>query len=196
MFISDMLTKAELLSRGWTDALIRCFMPAPDDTRPNPKFAKAARMKLYERQRVEKCEALLQFARKKQEAHLRKQSAKRAVETKRAKMQEYLDGLTIEIPFIENDELITRSQKHHYIIWIADDCLPPVERPCVNYIRHCETEYESCLARIAETTGRCDAYIEIKGKVVEAIAEKYDCLAEECEKQLKLSWKRHNEDVV
>lgn len=59
------------------------------------------------------------------------------------------------------------------------------ERMCVNYLRHCETRYEQELASIAGKAGARDAYYDIKELVLFAIADQYDWLEEECDRQIK-----------
>ena len=38
---------SELKQRGWTDGLIKKFLPKPDETKTNPVIKSAAPMKLY-----------------------------------------------------------------------------------------------------------------------------------------------------
>ena len=47
---------AQLKRRGWTDKLINDLLGAPDRTAPNPVYRSTARMRLYQRQRVEAAE--------------------------------------------------------------------------------------------------------------------------------------------
>ena len=43
---------SELKQRGWTDGLIKKFLPKPDETKTNPVIKSAAPMKLYKIKRV------------------------------------------------------------------------------------------------------------------------------------------------
>lgn len=43
---------SELKQRGWTDGLIKKFLPKPDETKTNPIVKSAAPMKLYKIKRV------------------------------------------------------------------------------------------------------------------------------------------------
>jgi hypothetical protein len=82
----EMLKTPDLKRRGWTDALIKRFMPTSDGTQPNPNYPSAAHpVKLYKLARVEKIESSSEFADHKRKADLRKLSAKKGVETKSAK---------------------------------------------------------------------------------------------------------------
>ena len=47
---------SELKQRGWTDGLIKKFLPKPDETKTNPIVKSAAPMKLYKIKRVERIE--------------------------------------------------------------------------------------------------------------------------------------------
>jgi hypothetical protein len=51
------LTVAGLRERGWTVAMIREYLGEPDTTRPNPRYWRAAPMKLYLAERAELAEA-------------------------------------------------------------------------------------------------------------------------------------------
>jgi hypothetical protein len=52
---------SELKQRGWTEGLIRKFLPKPDETKTNPIIRSAAPMKLYKIKRVEKIEKSEKF---------------------------------------------------------------------------------------------------------------------------------------
>lgn len=63
-----------------------------------------------------------------------------------------------------------------------------LERIRVNYLRHNSCRYEHHLEMIAGRVGTKDAYLEIKEKVLDAIAEVYPWLGAECLRQEK--WMR------
>ena len=50
------ITQSQVLSRGWTTALIKTFLGEPDNTAPNPYHAHASPMQLYTQSRVESAE--------------------------------------------------------------------------------------------------------------------------------------------
>lgn len=52
---------SELKQRGWTEGLIRKFLPKPDETKTNPIIRSAAPMKLYKIKRVERIEKSEKF---------------------------------------------------------------------------------------------------------------------------------------
>jgi hypothetical protein len=60
--MSDLLSKAQLKKRGWTDRLIAQLLGPPDETRPNPRRNGPTRpIQLYRRCRVERAEASADF---------------------------------------------------------------------------------------------------------------------------------------
>jgi hypothetical protein len=56
-------------------------------------------------------------------------------------------------------------------------------RITVNYVRHQMTNYEDSLRKIAGKVGTKEAYLHLKSKVLDAIAEAYPELAAECVRQ-------------
>jgi len=181
-----MFTVSNLTSRGWTKTLIRQFLPNHDDTKPNPKYVHAgAPMKLYLEGRVMSIESSERFLAAKEKSELRKQSAKKGVETKRSKLFAFLKTLEVSIPVYERETLIALAKKNFRSLDLPDRVEISDERMCVNYLRHCESEYERQLRKIAGKTGGPDAYYEIKEKVLTEIEETYDWLASECELQME-----------
>lgn len=191
--MEDMLTRGELKGNGWTDGLIKKFLPIPDRTALNPKYASAPMMKLYSQDRVKAIEASPEFIEALAKAESRKVSARKAVETKRKRMTEYLENLTIEVPVLEFDELKRRASENFRSLELSDRVEISDERMCVNYLRHCLTTYERELKGIAGKTGATDAYYEIKEKVLDAIWEEYPWLADECQQQLSRMWKEQSD---
>jgi len=181
----------QLKQRGWTDTMIRKFLPLPDETRPNPKYRHAGSpMKLYLCKRVKRIEKTKTFLKRQEAADRRKQSAAKAVETKQAKMAKFVDEFLPSIPDYGREELIVRANRNFYCLGMSVHVYLSDERKCVNYLRHCETDYEQKLSEISGNTGVHMAYLEIKEKILEAIALKYDWLAEECDLQLQRTQKK------
>ena len=75
---------SELKQRGWTDGLIKKFLPNPDETKTNPVIKSAAPMKLYKIKRVERIEKSERFIKEMENISRRKIAARKAVETKTA----------------------------------------------------------------------------------------------------------------
>jgi hypothetical protein len=151
---TKLFSRQELKARGWTESLIKRFLPTEDATLPNPVYSSTGSpMKLYDKRRVKRIEASAKFQAALQASAKRKVSAKKAVSTKLEKMQEYLDNLTIEVPVIEKEELIKDALNSFRSLEYKNDYYPSDERMCVNYLRHRCTRYEHELHKISGKTG-------------------------------------------
>ena len=73
---------SELKQRGWTDGLIKKFLPKPDETKTNPIVKSVAPMKLYKIKRVERIEKSEKFIKEMESISRRKIAARKVVETK------------------------------------------------------------------------------------------------------------------
>ena len=71
-----------LRERGWTEAMIRGLLGAPDLTVDNPHYKTAAPMRLWRLQRVEAAEASPEFASRRKRAERQCAAAARGAETK------------------------------------------------------------------------------------------------------------------
>lgn len=183
-----LISVPQLRSRGWTDTLIQHHLAVHDETRPNPKYPNAGnRMKLYRLTRVEEAEASDAFQKALLRSNARKAAARKGVATKSEKMQDYLDNLTIAIDSIEKDTLIGLAKEN------SRSKLLPVEQDCVNYLRHVASKYEDELQNLYGKVGANDAYFDIKEMVLNAIAEKYDWLSDECDRQIEAAHKKQRE---
>jgi hypothetical protein len=183
-----MLTKSALKDRGWTDSVIAELLPSPDMEkkmrgRPFP-------MKLYLVEKVEQIEATATFKSLARKIAIRKAAGIKSADTKRKKLAVFTESLMIKVPKISNAELIERACNHYNWNSRSESCasktspLPFQERICVNYLRHQLTGYERALDEIKGLPGaKHDAYLEIKSKVLDAIAEAYPWLASECNRQ-------------
>ncbi len=155
--------------RGWTDTMVRRFLPKPDQTRPNPRYRRAgAPMKLYALDRVERIEATAEFATACEEGAGRRAGAKMAVGTKRARAIKIATTTVIQplVP-LEMDDVIRRARTHYdnrrrdrddsgsggycgnYGPESGDEAEAReeafVRRITVNYLRHQKTDYDRVL---------------------------------------------------
>ena len=73
------LTATQLKARGWTDALIRDLLGAPDQTRVNPHYRSGPPMRLYEVGRIEKVEGSVAWTTRAEATQRRKKGAAQAV---------------------------------------------------------------------------------------------------------------------
>lgn len=186
------LLKADLKARGWTDTLIRRFLPQPDDTRENPHYRSGPPMRLYREARVEAVEKTPELKRALSAARPAKERAPKAVETKRAQVEAFLTSLQIEVPLLSEKVLVERACRSYNAGRDLSRDLPLaspesgpkfLDRIVVNYLRHELTKYEEALREITGRVVAEDAYIEIKTRILDAIAEQYPELSAECSAQ-------------
>ena len=194
--------KTELKGRGWTDSLIKRFMASPDKTFPNPLYKNGAPMCFYDESRTKEVEDSIEFKDAMEASNKRKKSAKQAVETKKDKVIEWVNGLTIEIPDYDKETLIKEAcehfnarkkyQKERYDEWalyhyedVNEDYEPDfslaspksedsfLARITTNYLRHCITDYEDELERLFGKTGKDEGHDFLQARINAAIHEKY-----------------------
>ena len=194
-----MITKSRLKSeRGWTDKLIKEFLPTPDLTKPNPNYKSGPPMLLFAIDRIEKIEQTEEFKAKQPDTEKRKAAAKKAVETKLQQLWEWLDTVEIHVPAFDKSKLIKRACDHYNDMQeerefegrstcgmtpTADSDPKFLERICVNYLRHCLTKYEEHLDEMSGKVGFGEGYEEIRRKIFSKISENYHWLADECKRQ-------------
>lgn len=176
--------------RGWTDLLIKRFLPEPDKTVDNPHYKSAEPMKLWLISRVDEIEKTDEFIAVKSVTAVRKQKANKAVATKRAKIMGYVDFLKIDVPVFTREELIRKAcsaynQRNAHKQYNEESFWTPADensdwhflnRICTNYLRHQCTRYETELEKIFGKVGNEEAYTRLKKKVNEAILKAYNFL--------------------
>lgn len=191
----EQLTQSEILGMGWTKSLIEKYLPAPT-LKPNPRYKKAAPMKLWNRQDVLDAMDSEVFKAAMEKTIKRKTAAEKACATKAKKTVEEMTavGNGLKIKIIPDDDLRQRTLRakqnwaidHGNIEFIpyASDITPEtMERWIVNYIRHNLVKYDTALERLYGKCGRYEAYPEFKRIVLEKIAGAYPKYAEECKRQ-------------
>lgn len=192
-------TMADLKRRGWTEALIREFMPVPDDTVKNPWYRSAPPIRLYLHIKVAQIEQSEEFKAKAAQAKVRKDRAKKSVSTKLEKMHAEIEAMAFKVPDLDRDTLIERACDHYndhkltLLIERGYEYTPAtpesdthfLQRITVNYVRHELTPYERRLAARYGKVGAREAYDLISKKIFEAITQGYPWLADECERQLR-----------
>ena len=192
---TEMISQQKLKERGWTDGLIKKYLPNADQTSPNPYYNNGASMRWYLLSRVKQIESTRGWQADKAKAEKRQQSALKGVDTKLAKMKEHLDDIEIKVPKLSREYLVNRACQHYndrqrfrsygegsYATPTSDE--PFLQRITVNYLRHTLTEYEPRLKEVKGKVGRDDAYFEINRKIYNAISEKYPDLKDECDRQM------------
>ena len=193
---NDTLTQSEILGMGWTKSLIGKYLPDPT-LKPNPRYKKAAPMKLWNKHDVLKVMESEEFKAAMEKVAKRKSAAEKAYTTKAKKIMEEMtavgNGLKIKIIPDENLRQRTLRAKQDWAIEhgnfefipCASDITPEtMERWIVNYIRHNLVKYDTALERLYGKCGRYEAYPEFKRIVLEKIAAAYPKYAEECKRQI------------
>jgi hypothetical protein len=192
-FAETHYTKRALKERGWTDEMIEHFLGPPDKTTINMFHRSGPRVCLYTKARVHSAESTPEFRTHQRERAGRRQAARRAVETKAAKLRKELDAITIKVPDLDYD-VLTRRAIDSYNAGRPDSSMESasvhsdpafLDRIRVNYLRHELTEYEILLGQVASRVGARDARLEIKERVLNAIADAYPDLASECDRQAR-----------
>lgn len=198
------LTKSDVLKRGWTEAMLTRFMPEPDRLAPNPRYKCAAPMRLYSTARVESIEGSKEFRAEMQKCVSKRSAAAKAANTKREKTLQWVDDLPLPVlPVFSMEELIRLACAHHQNLnanrsvrrdaegeIITSQPVAPnsplwlVERIAVNYLRHVHTSYDKYCDALQRRSGRSEAYLHLRSKVLDEIKRAYPELAEECDKQM------------
>lgn len=189
-----------LKAEGWTDKLIQKFLGEPDKTARNPMFASAAPVKLYNRTRVLSVSQTKEFLEEKQKADVRKNSARKAVSTKKDALMAEIKKLKIQVEILPLEKIKNlaidayNDHKAYLSMEYGHDCEFAskknndknfLDRIAVNFIRHDLTSYDNSLEIIAGKVGASLALAEIRRKVYAAIAQAYPVYAEECKRQLE-----------
>jgi hypothetical protein len=195
----EYLSRGKLKERGWTDRIIKNFMPLCDKEKKNPYYASAYPMKLYLLERVKQIENTDKFKKEFTKSQPRKKASKRAVETKLKKIRDYIKNLKIivkkmPINLIQKKAIkdyndfkeaieIERGDIDYQRATINSDILF-LNRICVNYIRHNLTIYENELEKIFGKVGSKEAYRLLNEKIYSVISSTYPTLSDECSNQL------------
>jgi hypothetical protein len=198
------LTKSDVLKRGWTEAILARFMPDPDRLAPNPRFKCSAPMRLYSTVRIERIERSEEFRVEVQKSITRRSAAAKAANTKRERTLQWVDDLPLgALPVFSMEELIRLACAHHQNlnanrsvrrdaegeIITSQEVTPNsplwlVERIAVNYLRHVHTPYDKYCDALQKRSGRSEAYLQLRRKVLDEIKRAYPELAEECDNQM------------
>jgi chemotaxis protein histidine kinase CheA len=185
--------KSVLKERQWTAAMIKKFLGDPDVKADNPVYLCAAAVCFYEKSRVHRLEKSKAFKAEIQRSQSRRAAAKKAVATKQAKTDKLVDDSisSIRVGVRSLDEVCKLAIESYNLrgggsdfvaaSWSNND--PFLERICVNFLRHEMSTYEYSLQRTLGKVGGKDAYLAIKFAVLEAIAESYPELRNECSRQ-------------
>lgn len=111
-------------------------------------------------------------------------------------MLDAIGRIEIIVPKLDEHVLWRRAVSHYEALWASrgrdkrveyiaanSDSEAFRERITVNYLRHELTSYERQLASVYGSVGANDARIAIRRRILDAIAEAYLGLRDECEMQ-------------
>lgn len=183
-----------LKERGWTEASIRRFLAVPDKTKPNPYYKSGPPMRLWNPERVVGIESTVEW----QDFRAKSEGPKRiSKKIANAKREQLLEAIRNEpLPTIRKSgninhvrRLACESYNRHqrdiesFAYASLNDAPTFLDRITVNYLRHECSDYEAKLEQIAGKIGCGDAYELIRNRVLDAIANAYPVLRDECENQ-------------
>lgn len=193
------ITLSTVKSYGFTDKLIREFLPEPELV-INPHYRSGPKMKLWDVSVVESAMKTEIFVAEMEKRNKRREAAKKAVQTKTSKLQLQVDEFikSVKIPRIPLERLrlaaIRDKQKWYDLNGIydkfaedADDAT--VKRWMVNYIRHNMVEYDHEIDDMKGKTGKSLLYFELHNGVLHRISEVYLELEDECLRQIKCEFR-------
>ena len=113
------LTQKSIIERGWSNRLIDKYLITPDKEKTNPHYRSGPKMKLYLLSRIEEVESLEEFKEEYIKVQKRKQSGKKASETHKNKLEQYLlewlDNMeiNIKIPSMSVEQLLKKAILHY-----------------------------------------------------------------------------------
>ena len=117
------LTQKSIIERGWSQRLIDKYLIIPDKEKINPHYRSGPMMKLYLLSRIEEVESLEEFKEEYIKVQKRKQSGKKASETHKNKLEQYLlewlDNMeiNIKIPSMSVEQLLKKAILHYNDIY-------------------------------------------------------------------------------
>lgn len=188
-----MISKSGLKYRGWTDTLIKKFLKEPDEKKTNPHYKCASPMLLYSEERVKKIEKRKTFIALFEKVKARKESAKKAVETKKQKIIDYVNNMEIDIPLMEIDVLDKKARAsydnfhsrryywdndfedyvEYYQSAFNSDDEDFIKRITINYLRHQRTNYENQLRSMFGKVGVQEGHDILQKRINDKIKEVY-----------------------
>lgn len=188
---ADLLSVGDLRDRGWTPAMIRGLLGEPDDTRPNPRYVKAAPMRFWLAERVEEAESTDAFRARLAKAQSRSKSGKATARAKEAALHEELAKIRVTVKTMGLDaarrSAIASYNAHHADdpdMWASRDSDRAfLDRITVNYLRHERTSYDELGEALAGRIGRQSGHALLRNRILDEIARRYPDLADECRAQ-------------
>lgn len=197
-------SRTGLKGRGWTDALIRRYLPeGPDELAVNPVFRTRSPMQLFALERVEGAEHQPAFIADAERARARRASAQARAEQARARLIARAQDLPLVICQLDWDELRARAIQSHNACMEARELegelqgVPRPEMPAasensdpgflarimVNYVRQHLTAYDRHVRGWAGQVGGRAAQQVVRWRICALIGAHYPELREEALRQ-------------
>ncbi|MFF9909988.1 hypothetical protein [Streptomyces sp. NPDC013457] len=180
-------TLAGLRGRGWSDAMVRDLLGAPDVQGRDPRRWSVAPVRLYLMARVEAVERTPEFTRCAAVSGSRSSAAEAGAERRRRAVLAAIRAQPIEVPRLPAVELERRAVRHRHLLGARSPGgvgAGALVRWQVNYLRHALSRYEYLLDGLYGSTGRAEAERLLRRRVYEAIAAAYPALAQECGRRI------------
>ena len=184
----------ELKDMGWTDSLVKDFLPPPE-LKTNPHYKKAAPMKLWNLEQVHSVMETDAFKTALEKVEKRRTATRKGIKKQIDAITEtalkMAESATIKIvneSALRENTLREKAlwydlhEKYESDVYSADDLTK--ERWIVNYIRHRLTVYDACVGSFFGKVGTGYAYVAFKTRILERIAELYPAHKEECYRQI------------
>lgn len=166
---------------GWTNSAMAKFLPGDGPRWPIEVIEAIEATPQWE-------EWLVGYSR-------RSQIALRRADAQRQRMLEWVRSLDIKVVQVDSKRRLVTLAIEHYNdrqVWYGTDRWADyksdkafLRRITVNFLRHEGSHYEEALDSMFGKTGKTDAYIELKSRILNAIAKQYPYLAEEAMRQRK-----------
>ena len=189
MATQEYITKPHLKNRGWTDAMVKKFLGAPDATKPNPHYKSAAPMGLWDAKRVSKAERTAEWKAEREKSVGHKASAQKAVKTKTDKAKEFAQTVEIHVPVMDYNMAVKRACSSyndwheydrygryniHFEPASSTESYPDfLRRITMNYLRHECTSYEDELYKLFGKTGVNEAHDILQRRINDEIRRVY-----------------------
>jgi hypothetical protein len=188
------ISASDLRRRGWTNAVIRRFLPTPDALRPNPHHMFGAPARCYAIERVDALEQLPDLALAKQQSHVR--SVRSAAASARAQEQMLASAAAccITVRCVPADDRLFLSALRHFVEWAGAPEDPfglPYTPPGppwrtrdwieARYVMRALLSVDLPAGLVFGAPGTVAAGRIVFARALAAVAEVYPHLADECE---------------
>lgn len=180
------ICKSDLKSkRGWTDMMIKKFLPTCDLEKMNPYYRHAAPILLYSMEKVEQIESSVDFIETAKKSSIRKLAAKKRVEMQIQKAEEAANSVKINIPILTPKNLLLNAcASYDSFHWRNDfsafESTNPkfLNRIQINFLRHECTNYDEKIEEQYGKVGVQHYHDILQSRINDSILKNYPYLSE------------------